>query len=185
MAGRTPSEAVNSFLDPLGKALSCVTDSVLQVGGGYHPSASPHALTVGDGMPVPLDSASGIALVMRHSYRIVKAKGMRGPWKVSTAGYIYELETRDGERLLAYHWHPETTPGRAFPHMHLGEALQVTPSSLERAHLPTGRISFEEVALVAIECFDVKPQRADWQEVLAETREKYERWRTWPGGTQL
>ncbi len=46
MAGRTPREAVEAFLTPLQQALSCVTNEVLLVSGGYYPSTIPHALTI-------------------------------------------------------------------------------------------------------------------------------------------
>jgi len=48
MAGNSPADAVEQFLTPLRRALSCVTQVILLVAGGYHPSSRPHAVTLSD-----------------------------------------------------------------------------------------------------------------------------------------
>jgi hypothetical protein len=37
---------------------------------------------------------------------------------------------------------------------------------IQRAHLPTGRVSVEDFLRTAIRDFGVKPQRDDWETVL-------------------
>jgi hypothetical protein len=44
--------------------------------------------------------------------------------------------------------------------------------------IPTGRVSLEGVIELAIE-MGAEPIRVDHRSVLAESREKFEQWRTW------
>ena len=181
MAGRTEAEAVENFRAPLTRALSCVTNEYLSVGGGYHSAASPHVLTLGDGGPVRLRGEASLALLLSQQYRIVEEPGPRGPWRVQTAGYIYALEMVKGEfegnELIAFHWHPQT--GLSFPHTHLGAASGVRHEALAKQHLPSGRVSIEEVLRLAI-ALGTEPLRKDWEDVLDETETAYEAVRSWP-----
>ncbi len=179
MAGRTPAEAVGAFLVPLQKALACVTPTVLNVSGGYYVADRPHALTLGDGDPVPLSGAHELALSVAQNYRVMEFEGPRGPWKVQTTSYFYEL--RRGEKeLLVYHWHPRGASPHTNPHLHLGPGAELGFELLQGAHVPTGRIALEELLRLAITELSVRPRREDWAEVLADTQAGYEAWRTWP-----
>lgn len=71
MAGRTPSEVVENFLAPLRLALSCMTREILLVSGGYHPSDTPHALTISNSL-VRLGRDRRYALRLIQHYRIVE-----------------------------------------------------------------------------------------------------------------
>lgn len=90
MAGKTPPEAVHNFLEPLQLALSCVSQEVLTVRGGYYPSATPHALTLGNS-PAILGRDRRLALKVVQHYRIIEHEGARGPWKVRTVAYNYHF----------------------------------------------------------------------------------------------
>jgi hypothetical protein len=103
--GRTPAEAVHAFLEPLNRAISCVTSAVLTVSGGYYEADEPHALVLGDGPPEPLDGDGDLSLTVRQRYRIVEFEGGLGPWKVTTAGYSYVILT-EGLELLVFHCPP-------------------------------------------------------------------------------
>lgn len=117
-------------------------------------------------------------LSVRQRYRIVDAEGERGPVKVSTRAYAYILKDADGHELVAFHWHPGDTSPMPRPHMHLGAGSGVNPA-LSKVHFPTGRISIEDFLWLAIHGFDAQPQRDDWEDVLGESRGKFEDWRTW------
>lgn len=181
MAGRTEAEAVNNFLMPLHKAVDCVTNAVLDVGGGYHSSDKPHMLTFGDGGSVKLSGNPYLRLSIMQWYYVVEAAGARGPWRVSTASYYYTLHDSDDAEMISYHWHPESRGGVAYPHLHLGKAAKVGRNDLIDAHIPTGRIAIEDVLRLALTAFGVKPRRDDWQEILDQTQASYEEWRTWAG----
>ncbi len=54
MWGRTPAEAVNNYVDPIQLAVSCVSDAVVNVRGGYYPSNTSHTLVMNENTPVRL-----------------------------------------------------------------------------------------------------------------------------------
>jgi hypothetical protein len=179
LAGRTPAEAVGAFIGPLQQALDCLTPTVLNVSGGYFAADRPHALTLGDGDPVALQGSERLGLSVAQNYRLVEFEGPRGPWKVQTIAYFYELRRGDHE-LLAYHWHPQGASRYTSPHLHLGAGAEIAFAPLHRVHLPTGRIAVEELLRIAITEFGARPRRGDWEEVLDRTQTGYESWRTWP-----
>ena len=181
MAGETEAEAVQTFLDPLQQSISCVSSTVLNVRGGYFASNKPHVLTIGSGAPVRLSSEMGVALGGTILYRVVEAPGDHGPWKVSTAGYLYALEDLHRREYIGYHWHPESRSDETTPHLHVGPAICQEKHLLDKQHVPTGRISLEEVLRFAITALDVKPLRPDWADILGHNQRAFERWRTWHG----
>src|SRR5438034_10661569 len=84
----TPRKTVQNFLRPLPLALSCVTDAQIATGGDYS-TTTEHAWVVAGGEPFPLPRARGASLRARlgQNYRIVRAEGQRGPWKVKITAY--------------------------------------------------------------------------------------------------
>ena len=177
MAGATPQEAVHNFVTPLQLALSCVTNAVLDWRGGYRPGAV-HGVVLNDGEAVRFPSA-GLAIRLGQSYEVILADPPRGPYQVHTRAYRYALEDDAEREIIAYHWHPEQTPRRRHPHLHVGYGagtqLRV---DLRDAHLPTRRISLEEFVRCVIVDFHVQPRRVDWDAVLTETQRAFDDWRT-------
>lgn len=101
-------------------------------------------------------------------------------WRVSTALYVYEVRTPDGERVIAYHWHPlleQREHPYPFPHLHIGD--QAGPSLLAKRHLPTGRVSLEAVVRFLVDELAVEPIRPDWAAVLTSTEAEFHRRRSW------
>lgn len=181
MAGRSPHEAFRNFLDPLQRAVSCVTRDVIYHQGGHFPHPVPHVLTLGKARLVKLAGRGGIHLSMIMHYRLVPAEGERGPWKVSTVAYYYNLHDAGGKEIISYQWHPESRSSATNPHLHLGAGALVGHAELAKAHLPTGRVALEDVIRIAITDLGADPLRPDWQEVLAESQRAFEDWRTWGG----
>ncbi len=198
LTARRPPAAVSALKDWLQQAVSCVSDAVINLSpDAYHPSDTPHRLTLGDGTPVPVTARSTIGherlwLSVVHAYRIVR-ETERGWWKIHTAAYQYALDDPDGREILAYHWHPhiEDIP---YPHLHVGHGavrrdigagiqLPVSQNALHRklagAHLPTRRIALEDVLRLLIEQFDVWPARTDWNLTLRRARKSFTSERTW------
>ena len=186
MAGRTTFEAVQNFLDPLQRALSCVTQEVFSVGGGYHasPANTPqqrHVLTLHNS-PAVLGRDRLFALDLVQHYRVVEDEGARGPWKVSTVAYYYTLTiAATAQEVLGYHWHPQGRSDVTYPHLHLYEGTGTLRHNLRKAHLPTGRIAVEDILRLAITHFLVTPLRKAWETILAETQDAFQQWRTWGG----
>jgi hypothetical protein len=78
--------------------------------------------------------------------------------------YFYSLQNEAGQEIVAFHWQPSAE--HPDPHMHLGVGAQLGRKDIARAHIPTGRISLEEVLRFAITELGANPLREDWEGVL-------------------
>jgi hypothetical protein len=170
--GKSPYQAVRNFIEPLNRDLSCVTKAVL-VASGSDPANQRHAVVLNNGNPVSLRSNPPLWLTVLMHYKVVPAQGQFGPWKVSTAAYIYSIQDKQGHELLAYHWHPTSTPQYDYPHLHVHSGV------LAKLHLPTRPISLEEALRLLITQLNVKPFKKEWEKVLRETQEAHQKFQTW------
>ena len=85
MADNTPAAAVAEFLGSLRQAIACVTRTRVEVSAdGYRPNPQgrAHLLDVNRGEPAAVGGPHGLSLWVGMRYRIVRAEGARGPWKV-------------------------------------------------------------------------------------------------------
>ena len=53
-----------------------------------------------------------------------------------------------------------------FPHMRLGAVFGAGREEFQKAPIPTDRVELEDVLLMAIREFGVRPRRDDWREIL-------------------
>ena len=117
-------------------------------------------------------------LTATQSFRV---RWHKKQWKVSTEEYIYNVAELEDTRdyMLAWHWHPNQRPEC---HMHVNAQLG-NAMTLAKKHIPTSRISFEEVLRFLIAECDVEPAKEEneLRRVLEETQGLYERFRTWAG----
>ena len=65
--GRTSSEAVNNYRRGMQRLVSCVTNSVVDVAGGYYPSPGPHTLAMNGGHPAALGGPSRLMLRLQQN----------------------------------------------------------------------------------------------------------------------
>jgi hypothetical protein len=164
LAGRTPREAVDDFLEPLRQIVGCVTDEgfvarIRREGGPY-----PARFQDGFAILGRTGSRQPFRLTLTHSYNVLPPSGEQRLWTVGTAGWIYDLADSRDELISAFHWHPENSGRVARPHVHVyGDHDTV---DLHKLHFPTGRVSLEAVVRFLIEDLDVVPRRRDWDEVL-------------------
>ena len=107
----------------------------------------------------------------------------RRDWKVYTEGYAYTIsEDPDlGHELLAWHWHPTT---RLDTHIHIGKS-HPTHGDLAKYHVPSGRVSFEQVVRFLITDLGVSPARADWDSVLTDSHGKFVTHRRWSNSSAI
>lgn len=185
MAGQTPYEAFDNFRGPLQKALSTINQEahLWALGtNGYSPGQE-HALVPNAGEVVELTTTTSrrMGLSYLFTYRVERAEGERGPWKVRTTAYFHALEDETSQEIIAYHWHPRLGSNFSFPHLHIGTGIGAALGEVHKYHIPTGRVALEDVLRLAITEFGVTPQRADWEDVLSEGRAAYEAWRSWHG----
>lgn len=101
-------------------------------------------------------------------------------YKIKTAAYYYTISEFRGtgkdkkeKELLLYHWHPADTADIPYPHLH------VMDSKTKKCHLPTGRVSLEQVIRLLIKDFKVKPKKENWETILNETQGLFEAHRSW------
>lgn len=174
LAGKDPRQAVQNFIRPINEALSCVT-AERAVASGDDPGEV-QALSLQRGALAKLQTDPALFLTVLIRFHIRRAKGKRGPWKVSTVAYYYGIHDSDGREVLAYHWHPGVGP--TYPHLHFHTATG-SAKFLSKAHIPTRRISLEEVLRFLIEQLGAKPRRSNWREILAGSQERYESFRSW------
>jgi hypothetical protein len=174
--GRTPREAVKAYLEQLQKIISIVSQGVLRV-SNYDTPEVVSVLTLPD--PAPLNGRPDLCLSFTQQYKIVK-NAKNEPFRVTTLYYSYAVETQDAQEIVGYHWHPDGVSPVRFPHLHLGPAACVGLDDLRRkAHLPTGRVAFEEVIELLIATFGVEPDRTLWQDIVDKTRSVFARHKTW------
>ncbi len=174
MAGRTPVDAVENYVGPLQVAVSVVAPAVWNVSGGYDLGREHTATT---GKPFKL---RGVPLYMSitQQYRIVKATGESGPYRVHTTAYNYAMEDPGAQEIIAFHWHPNVA-NVPRPHIHLKAGAKVQRPQLQKAHIPSGRVAVEDVIRLAITEFGARPLRKQWADLLESTQAAFEHWRTW------
>jgi hypothetical protein len=176
LAGRTPHEALDSYLTPLRQAVSCLTRAYLN-----HSGTAPertHALVLESNLR---GEDARWSMSVGQTYALVETDDPeRGPWKVSTRAYSYTLDDAEGREVLAYQWHPDGPSPMKRPHMHFGAGAGIEQAPISGIHFPTNRVSIEDFLWLLLEEFDIQPSRADWRSVLHQTREAFEAWQTWP-----
>ena len=170
-----------AFLEPIQEAVSCIARAKISLSpNGRAMEGRIHALTLNSNQPLALKCRPVLLLKIGMQYEIVRMQEAadRGPWRVSTRGYMYELQTASGELVWSYHWHP--TSKVHSPHAHLGHT-QLAPDAVlsYKAHYPTGRISLESVIRICITEYGVTPMSESWEKILAARESDFEAHRTW------
>jgi hypothetical protein len=175
MSARRPAEAVQNYVDSLQLALSCVTDAVLSIAGGYYQAGAPHVLMLNSGKPAALRGTPSLDLILTQNDVVERTSGNGNNWAVRTTAYWYTLQRHERadspiQELVSYQWHPHLRSSVAYPHLHLGNGAGSLIRQLTRAHLPTGRIALETMLQCAVRDLGVLPQRSDWEAILRQTK---------------
>lgn len=175
---RTEHAARKRYIGVLQRALSCVSrahwvsgpagdgDFLLLVGGG------PLELQRDAGQPLRFDPT--------QRFEVIRDRRFRGEYKIKTLAYVYrvDLQAADSE-VLSWHWHPLTTANRPNPHIHITADDPGLGVALDKLHVPTGRVSFEEVVRFLIRDLQVQPLRDDHEDILEEAEGRFREFRTW------
>jgi hypothetical protein len=172
--------AVQAYIDPLQRALACISHNVLVNGGGYYAvdePQKPHVLTIGGDGRAQLHGTDQLYLSVIQQYFVIQLEP--GEWKVRTAYYSYGLETEIGTEILVYHWHPKGVSPISYPHLHIEAGAGVGRREIQGSHIPTGRIALEDFILYLIETFGAKTLRDDWRAILDETGTAFQTHKTW------
>lgn len=179
MPGRKPSEAFRRFIEPLQSAVTCLDDAKLTISPrGRADANTRHGWYLNGGKGL---SQGQLTFKAKMLYEIVPNSrvGLRERWKVSTLGYMYQIDI-DDHALVEYHWHPGPGSTHDEPHMHMG-AAGLVPSGVivPRTHLPTARISLEEVVRLLIQEFGWEPKALDWENRLLLSEGIFKLYRSW------
>ena len=156
------------------RLLSCLTQSVVKVAGGYYHNASrsSHHLELPNGQPVALAGAHKMMLNVEPYFRIRRHETQGAPHHIEIVGYRYVVYDSERREILAYHWHPRRRGFFQPPHLHLGAGAEIGFHPLvTKPHLPTGHIALGDVIRFLIQDLSVLPGRSDWEAVLLGTRE--------------
>ena len=130
--------------------------------------------------PVPLICKPERSLFFTGSMAFVFEResrgGLGGGWKVKVTKYLYSLRaSRDeADELFSWHWNSGDWPE---PHVHVMAQHEELPS-LERMHIPTNRVFFEDVLLFAISELGATC-RDGAVEQLVESRRRTRKWASW------
>jgi hypothetical protein len=172
VAGKTPTAAVKAFIAPIQDALGLFASG--KVTADSYKSDVEGVLTFNGGEVVKLRGGNNVGLSVSMRYRIVQTdEPGRGPWKVSTVGYMYEMQL-DGTTLYDYHWHPISASHEVRPHLHC--------SKVGKGHIPTGRVMIEDVLNLAVELGAKPNNMTRWKKIDKLNREKFARGATWGVG---
>jgi hypothetical protein len=186
VAGRSPQEAVSAFLHPIQQAASLLGSCKIVGSRSY---ASPR---LGDTHHWNLCGGDGVAIrhadpqshARLHFYASMSWRAIEddregyGPFRVTTSRYDYQLTLEDAE-LWALHWHPEGESDVVYPHVHLGSRLlDATSGVSNKAHLPTGRMSFESAVRWVI-ASGGRAAKSDWEGRLALAEAPHLLYRSW------
>ena len=176
---RNDAQARDRYLRFLQRSLSCISPTIWLTSERLIGTGAFALTTAID--PIRLVAAEGNDLFFSATqyFHFEDSGRYAGERKVRTDGYAYRLRTaedRAGE-LIQWHWHPQVG-GRSDCHLHVGAMHGDRP--LRRLHIPTGRISFEEVILFLFDEFGIAANRPDHEDVLADSRQRFEAFRSWP-----
>ncbi|HWZ01951.1 MAG TPA: hypothetical protein VNX17_12750 [Edaphobacter sp.] len=176
MPGKNPAEAVEEYLIPIRRSMSCFSKAVVR-SDGYDPDVI-HTVTFREPtVELITNSEEILALSFVQSFELDKA--LFG-WKVCTRSYWYEIDDDQGREILAFHWHPNGSSSEDKPHLHISDgAARNLRSEIRDMHFPTPRISFEEFALMLIEDFGVIPDKEDSIPTLNENLARFNGKKTW------
>lgn len=172
MAGRNPTAAVKAFVEPIREALGLFASGKVTA-DAYKPRED-GVLTFNDGDVVRLRGQNKVGFRMTMRYVIIPTvEPERGPWKVTTTGYMYDL-FQDERTLYEYHWHPISASHEVRPHLHC--------AAVGKAHIPTGRIMIEDVLNLAVNLGAEPADEDRWTALDQLNREKFARGATWGVG---
>jgi hypothetical protein len=183
---KSPAAARTRYVRFLQLSLSCLTKAVWFFTPGPPGRQDDVVALVASEAPVRLQRSHGPSRLSpspTQLFKIIPDERYEGEYKAQTLAYIYTVHIEAGSsedaEFVAWHWHPPTTPGRTEPHPHVHAEHRLSGLSMSRLHIPTGRVSFEQVVRFLVDDLEVVPPRHDWRDVIAESEERFRAFRTW------
>lgn len=172
---RNNGEALRRYKHVLQQGLSLVTRAQWVTGLQDRRTDRYFLTTEPSPIKLPTDAEHEIYLVAGQSFTYEPHRRFSGEVKVKTLGYAYTvgLGPGDGDQLFAWHWHLDVIEPR---HVHVyHDDADLGP--LRKLHLPTKRVSFEQVLRFLINDLHVRV-RVGWEAVLDDCERRFETYKT-------
>jgi hypothetical protein len=166
---REEKEAWRAFKEPIQRVIGCV-DQTARLHEKAFPDGVRLLATTVDGIPF------GDGLVFRFSLQLEPIL-VDDVWRMSTRRYDFTIwtKTKVPTMVFGWHWHPASKQSKvAYPHLHVPSAL-----SHKSKHIPTGRISLEDVVLFGFDELGVTSAIENAVEIVNEARDLHKRQRSW------
>jgi hypothetical protein len=128
-------------------------------------------------LPCPNETPMFLSATLEFTLEPNPRPERRGEKKVATRQYIFTISGPEpATPIFEWHWHPQDTPDRPDPHVHVTAEAAIGP--LGDLHLPSWRVWFEDVVLFVIEDLQAGA-RPGAKEVLRDNRDRARRWASW------
>jgi hypothetical protein len=169
--GRNAPTAWRAFVEPIERAVGAV-DLTIRLKSKVV-TQDLYILSSGDpGISLQRTSGHLLHLYFALNLRPVEEEG--GAWRMTTLRYDFALRDRDST-VFSWQWHPRSRRSPVgWPHLHLPEGTRFGTK-----HVPTGRISLEDLLIFALDELDVRPSYENARSVLEDVAMKHKEHRTW------
>lgn len=161
----------------LQRSLDCISQTIWRVGDAPRGGKGEFVLLTAQS-PLRFKSELGdLFFTASQNFHLEKDRRFRREWKVRTDRYEYQLSLSDTMKseLIAWHWHPGSRV--TVPHLHAPVLHE--SGTLSNLHVPTGRVSFEEVCRFLIYDLGIEPRRSDYEAVLSDSDKRFKKWQSW------
>ena len=117
-----------------------------------------------------------------QKYEIIPDDRTPGSFKVKTLSYEYNIERKkDKQEVVCSHWEGDAARN-PIPHIHIGSITVAANAPLSnKTHIPSGRVSVEDVVSFLIKEMGVKPTKnrhRDWSD-RESARALFYRFKRW------
>ncbi len=173
MPVRAAERAAERFRIAFSASLACITEA----GPRLTPKGKNLRELTLENAQIRTERPGALQITVRHVFT-VRDDPERDDCKCHSRQYRYHL-SRAGALLLRYEWHPGVG-GMPLPHLHV-HATDAAGRSLERLHLPTGRVSVEAFLRLLVREYDARWRfgRDHCERVLRRNEKLFEQFKTW------
>ena len=170
-------------MEPIKAAVGCIGSGHFVVKS--HPEVGEMQATTlnrSEGIRVPSVLYERLRIGLEIQYVVIECDDHRGPYKVSTRAYMFDIQSDERADIINFHWHPLTIDGSDVkPHLHIGQAFIPQVGTL---HVPTRRVAAEEVLIMAVDimavdAFGVEPKVAEWRSIMEQSLAVHIEHREW------
>jgi len=178
---RSETAALTRYVEVLQRSLQVVTKAIwtADVARGR---LGPHALRLSENpVRLPRDGGDPIYLAASHRFEFERSGRFPSEWRVHNLQYIYSIGVgpKLDDAFVAWHWHPDV---RTECHVHVFAEHPDMPG-LPEMHLPSRRVSFEQIVRFAITDLNVR-HTENWERVLDDSEALFDEYKSWHGSSE-